>query len=154
MTESAVFTPSSKATKSSAARAMALVGGMLNTPINSPVDMVKVTREGIAPDAIDALIDQGFTRSEIAWIVPPRTLTHRRNKKLRLTTEESGRWLRAAKIRALANVVLGDSDKANLWLHKPRKAFNGLNAMELMKAEAGAQIVEEALGQLDTGFFA
>ena len=102
----------------------------------------------------DALIEQGFTRGEIAWIVPPRTLTHRRNKKLRLTSEESGRWLRAAKIRALANVVLGDSDKANTWLHKPRKAFDGLNAMELMKAEAGAQIVEEALGQLDTGFFA
>ena len=154
MAEAAVFTPKAKHTKSASTRALIQVGAILNISIKTPVDMVKVTRNGIAPDAVDALVERGFTRSEISWIVPARTLTHRRQKKERLTADESGRWLRAAKLRALAEVVLGDEAKAIQWLHKPRKSFDNLSAMELMQTEAGAQLVEEFLGQLDSGYFA
>lgn len=154
MAEAAVFTPKAKHTKSASARALVQVGGILNISIKTPVDMVKLTRNGIAPEAVEALVERGFTRSEISWIVPARTLTHRRQKKQLLTADESGRWLRAAKLRALAEVVLGDDAKALQWLHKPRKAFDNLSAMELMQTEAGAQLVEDVLGQLDSGYFA
>ena len=65
-----------------------------------------------------------------------------------------GRWLRAARLQALAREVLGSDDKALQWLHKPRRMFDQLSAMELMKTEAGAQLVEEVLSQLDAGYFA
>lgn len=149
-----VFTPKAKHAKSARTRALIQVGEVLKTPIKTSVDIVRVTRAGISPEAVEALLRRGFTRAEISWIVPARTLTHRRQKKERLTPEESGRWLRAAKIQALAEIVLGDSTKALQWLHKPRKAFDSLNAMELMQTEVGAQLVEEILGQLDSGYFA
>jgi uncharacterized protein (DUF2384 family) len=40
------------------------------------------------------------------------------------------------------------------WLNKPRKIFDGLSAIELIKTEPGASLVEETLIQLDEGYFA
>jgi len=149
-----LFTPKAQLVKSVNSRALAQVGRIIDIPISNSVDLVRITRSGINPNAVDALIERGFVRSELSWIVAPRTLNHRRKKQEQLTTEESGRWLRAAKIQALAEVVLGDRDKAMKWLHKPRKAFDKLTAMEIMKTEAGGQLAEELLGQLDSGYFA
>ena len=140
--------------RSANARALERVSEMVDVPLKTPVDMVRLTRRGVKPGVVDELVRQGFSRAEVNWIVPARTLTHRRQKKERLTAEESGRWLRAARLKALATEVLGDDDKALRWLHKPRRAFDNLTAMELMKTEAGAQLVEEMLGQLDAGYYA
>ncbi|MEE8056217.1 MAG: antitoxin Xre/MbcA/ParS toxin-binding domain-containing protein [Pseudomonadales bacterium] len=153
-TTATVFIPKTQPAKSVSARALAQVGGIIDTPLTNAVDLMRVTRSGISPDAVDALLKRGFARSDVVWIVPPRTLSHRRKNQEQLTSEESGRWLRAAKIQALAEVILGDGDKAMQWLHKPRKAFDQLSAMEVMQTEAGGQLVEELLGQLDAGFFA
>lgn len=150
----ATFTPRSNRKSSASARALARVSEMVDVPLKTAVDVVRLTREGVEPKVVDQLIKQGFSKAEVSWIVPARTLTHRRQKKERLTSEESGRWLRAARLQALAREVLGDDDKALQWLHKPRMAFDQLSAMELMKTEAGAQLVEEMLGQLDAGYYA
>ena len=149
-----VFIPERDQKRSARARALARVGKMVDVPLKTAVDVVRLTQKGIEPRAVDQLIEQGFSKAEVSWIVPARTLTHRRQKKERLTAEESGRWLRAARLKALATEVLGDDDKALRWLHKPRRAFDNLSAMELMKTEAGAQLVEEMLGQLDAGYYA
>lgn len=79
------------------------------------------------------------------WIIPPRTLSHRLKINERLTIDESDKLIRAAKIQALTSEVLGSEEKAAAWLHKERKIFDGLSAMELMKTELGAQLVEETL---------
>ncbi len=135
-------------------RAIASLGQQLRLPLHSIKDMDRLAREGIAPDALNILIDAGFSKSELSWIVQPRTLSHRQKRQERLTLEESGRWMRAAKLHALAVHVLGSEDKANVWMHKPRKAFDGLSAAEAMKTEPGGQLVEEHLLQLDSGFYA
>jgi putative toxin-antitoxin system antitoxin component (TIGR02293 family) len=145
------FTPE-KASKGVSARVMARVGSILHIGLKTPLDVVRVSREGIVTSAVDLLVDQGFNRRDLAWIIPLRTLTHRREKGQKLTTDETERWLRAAKISALAQEVLG-ADKAMAWLNKPRKVFDGLSAMELIKTEPGASLVEETLIQLDEGYF-
>lgn len=145
------FTPE-KASKGVSARVMARVGSILHIGLKTPLDVVRVSREGIVTSAVDLLVDQGFNRRDLDWIIPLRTLTHRREKGQKLTTDETERWLRAAKISALAQEVLG-ADKAMAWLNKPRKVFDGLSAMELIKAEPGASLVEETLIQLDEGYF-
>ncbi len=146
------FTPE-KANKGVSARVMARVGSILHIGLKTPLDVVRVSREGIVTSAVDLLVDQGFNRRDLDWIIPLRTLTHRREKGQKLTTDETERWLRAAKISALAQEVLG-AEKAMAWLNKPRKIFDGLSAMELIKTEPGASLVEETLSQLDEGYFA
>lgn len=146
------FTPE-KANKGVSARVMARVGSILHIGLKTPLDVVRVSREGIVTSAVDLLVDQGFNRRDLDWIIPLRTLTHRREKGQKLTTDETERWLRAAKISALAQEVLG-AEKAMAWLNKPRNIFDGLSAMELIKTEPGASLVEETLIQLDEGYFA
>lgn len=149
-----VFTPRKSRRKTASARALAQVGEILEIPLKTQVDVIRLTREGIEPGAMDELVKRGYRKSDISWVVPARTLTHRRKNHERLTPEESGRWFRAAKLQALAREVLGDDARALGWLHKPRRAFDGLSAIELMQTEAGGQLVEEVLGQLDAGYFA
>lgn len=140
--------------KSADLRALEKLGNLINSPINSQLDLIRITRVGVAPDAVEALINQGFSRRDVSWIVPPRTLSHRHAKHENLTAEESGRLLRAGKIQALAEEVLGSRELAQSWLNKPRQAFAGLSAMEAMQTEAGGQLIEDTLNQLDTGYFA
>ena len=61
--------------------------------------------------------------------------------------------MRTMKILAMAEAVLGSSERAFGWLRKPRRAFGDISAMELLRTEAGGQLVEESLGQLDEGYF-
>ncbi len=60
-------------------------------------DVVRVSREGIVTSAVDLLVDQGFNRRDLDWIIPLRRLTHCREKGQKQTTDETERWLRAAK---------------------------------------------------------
>ena len=136
------------------ATALARVGDMLKVPILHPFSLVALNREGVVPELVDVLIDRGFTRRELDWIVSARTLAYRRRKKERLKPGETDRFLRAVKILATAEAVFGNREKALLWLRKPRGTFDGTSAMELMRTEAGIRLVEEALGQVDEGFFA
>lgn len=140
--------------ESASARAMALVSELLNKPVETAFDLVAITREGVAPEMMAELLSSGFTRQEIDWIVPPRTLSHRRRNRRRLTPVETGCFLRTVKIRAMAEAVLGSPERALAWLRRPRRAFGGISAMGLLQTEAGGQIVEETLGQLDEGYFA
>ena len=136
------------------ARALAHVSRLLNRPIETALDLAEVTRKGVSPELMTVLVDSGFTRREVDWIVPPRTLSHRRQNGRPLTANETGCFLRAVKIRAMAEAVLGNSEMALAWLRKPRRSFGGISAMELLQTEAGGQVVEEFLGQLDEGHFA
>ena len=136
------------------ATVLAAVGDMLDVPIHHPFSLVALNREGVVPELVDVLIDRGFTRRELDWIVPARTLAYRRRKRERLKPGETDRFLRAVKILAMAEAVFGSREKAFLWLRKLRRAFGGTSAMELMRTETGGQWVEEALGQVDEGFFA
>lgn len=130
------------------------VSRMLDMPVQNALDLARINREGVEPALLDVLVDRGFTKKELDWIAPLRTLSHRRQKGERLKAGETGCFLRALKIQATAETVLGNRESALTWLRKRRRAFGGINAMELMRTEAGGQLVEENLIQLDEGYFA
>ena len=136
------------------ARVFAHVSRLLETPIQTALDLAVVTRNGVDPDMIAVLVDSGLTRREVEWIVPPRTLSHRRQSGKSLTPHETGCFLRTVKLRAMAEVVFGSPEGALAWLRKPRRSFGGVSAMELLRTEAGGQVVEETLGEIDEGYFA
>lgn len=153
MSASAGFTPGAGVGGLSA-KVLARVGRFLDTRIETALDLAVVTRKGVAPEMVSVLVASGLTRREVEWIVPSRTLSHRRQGGRSLTAHETGCFLRTVKIRAMAEVVFGSSERALAWLRKPRDSFGGISAMELLQTEAGGHVVEEALGQIDEGYFA
>lgn len=151
----ATFSPASTQTQTAASRALSRVGRYLHRRNLNVFDIAVETRKGVKPEAVDVLVEAGgLKRKELDWIVPARTLRHRRDKAQLLTPDETGRWFRAAKILSLAVEVFGDEQLARDWLHKARQRFDNLSAMEFMQTETGSQIIEETLSQIDAGYFA
>ncbi len=148
------FIPENQPQDTAMTRARLRLSTLAGVKIKNVMDEVRLTQEGISVSVYDSIRQLGASPAELAWVIKPRTLTHRKNKKEPLTQEESGRWLRAAKTQALAIEVFGCTDKALTWLHKPRKRFGNQSAAELIQTEAGAQLVEETLNQIDSGYFA
>ena len=146
--------PLNEPVRSVAAEPWEAMSRMLDAPVESALDLARLNREGVSPESVDILVDRGFTRRELDWIAPARTLSHRRHRGERLKAHETGCLLRAMKIQAMAETVLGSREHALAWLRKTRRAFGGRNAMELMRTETGGQLVEENLIRLDEGYFA
>jgi putative toxin-antitoxin system antitoxin component (TIGR02293 family) len=153
MNNPSIFTPKGVHAKSASLRALERVGIILDITITKPGDLARFARIGLPVTAFERFTQGALTRKEADWIIPARTFTHRKSGDGKLTSEESDKLIRAAKVQALAVEVLGTEEKATLWLHKPRTIFDGLNAVEYMKTEQGAQLVEEALIRMDEGYF-
>ncbi|MDD5036947.1 MAG: hypothetical protein PHE55_19650 [Methylococcaceae bacterium] len=66
----------------------------------------------------------GKPSKDLALVLPPRTLAHRRAKGQFLSPDESDRALRVARLVALAEGVFGDREKALCWLRKPQARFS------------------------------
>ena len=108
--------------------------------------MASAVELGFPVDAIDALRETGVTDREIGnLIIKPRTLSHRRAKRSRLTVEESDRAARVARIVALAGKTFANRDKADRWLHRELSALDGRRPMDLIRTHAGARVVEDLL---------
>ncbi len=153
-TATQIFKPSKASAPTASKRAMDTVSKIAGVTLKTPLDEIQLTQRGIAPLALDSLKKMGADSADLHWIIKPRTLAHRKSKSETLTPPETGRWLRAAKVQALAQEVFADKDKAIKWLHKPRTMFGGQSALMIIQSEAGAQLVEDTLNQIDAGYFA
>ena len=95
-----------------------------------------------------------FSQVEIEdLIIPKRTLARRKASNEPLSSEETDRAYRLARISAETDRVFANPDKADRWLRTPTPALGGRAPLELLKTEAGACVVEELLGQIDHGMF-
>jgi putative toxin-antitoxin system antitoxin component (TIGR02293 family) len=147
-----VFTPSGAAAP--LPPELGLLATLLDAPIRSAFDLVALARERLNVEVIDRLTQQGLRADELAFIIPRRTLTHRRQHDERLTLEESDRAIRLARIIAQAIATFDDGAKALNWLRAPKKRFGGASGLDMASTEHGARLVEDALVQLDEGYFA
>jgi putative toxin-antitoxin system antitoxin component (TIGR02293 family) len=124
-------------------------------PLRSDRDLARLVEGRLPLSSLEALSGHGMSDEEIyTFIVPRRTLVHRKSRKEALSPEESDRAVRIARITALAEELFGEDDKAARWLRKPKSRFDGRAPMELLKTDAGARLVEEMLLQLQYGFVA
>lgn len=125
------------------------------TPLRSDRDLARLVDQRLPLAAIEALSNHGISDEEIYnFIVPRRTLVHRKTRHESLTHDESDRAVRIARITSLAEEVFGDDAKASRWLRKAKSRFEGRSPLEMLRTEAGARLVEEMLLQLDYGFVA
>ena len=123
--------------------------------LNSESDLARLVEDRLPLTSVESLSSSGLTDDEIyTYIVPRRTLAHRKFKHEPLTHDESDRAVRIVRIAALAEEVFGDDAKAGRWLRKAKERFGGRTPMEVSRTEAGARLVEEMLLQLDYGIFA
>jgi putative toxin-antitoxin system antitoxin component (TIGR02293 family) len=125
------------------------------SPLRSDRDLARLVDERLPLASVVALTSHGLSDEEIYdFIVPRRTLAHRKSRRESLTHEESDRAVRIARLTALTEEVFGDDAKASRWLRKPKNRFSGRSPLEMLRTEAGARLVEEMLQQIDYGFVA
>lgn len=122
---------------------------------HTEADLARLIDEGLPIDTLEQLLRHGVTDAEVfATVIPRRTLAHRRGRSETLSTEESARAVRVARITALADRVFGDPAKARRWLRRPKRRLGGQAPMAALANELWARIVEEQLHQIDHGIFA
>jgi len=121
---------------------------------DSSLSVMKILREGLPTSVIRRLEEAGVERKYRIQIIPERTLQHRVKNGERMTPAESERAYRMANIIALADRVFGNHDKGMRWLHSPLRRLEGQSPLDVLDTDIGARLVEEALGQIDAGYFA
>jgi putative toxin-antitoxin system antitoxin component (TIGR02293 family) len=127
-------------------------GDAIGFRVVSDADMASAVELGFSVNVVDALRKGGVTDKEIgALIIKPRTLSHRREKRQKLTVEESDRAARVARILALADKTFVNKDKAGRWLHKDLSSLDGRRPIDLVRTAAGARIVEDVLTRIAWG---
>lgn len=70
-----------------------------------------------------------------------------------LDSAQTAARFRTALVLALEYEVFGSEEKALKWLRRQRGRFSGQAAVELVKTGPGANLVEEALLQIDSRYF-
>ena len=125
------------------------------TSVRSDRDLARLVDERLPLTSVESLSHHGMSTEEIySFIVPRRTLVHRKTRHEALTHEESDRAVRIARIASLAEEVFGEDAKAARWLRKAKIRFDGRSPLEMLRTEAGVRLVEDMLLQLDYGFVA
>jgi putative toxin-antitoxin system antitoxin component (TIGR02293 family) len=141
-----------------AAAVSAMLGGrqVLRTSPRSALDWVALVRRGLSARAFDALAAAlHLSRSELAAVtaIPERTLA-RRIREGTLTSEESVKVLRVARVAARAAEVFENLDAAIDWMKAPNAALEGATPLSLLDTDVGAESVIDTLGRIEHGVYA
>ena len=127
----------------------------LNTQAESDQKIVHLVEGGLPTEVINHLLARGLTRNEVFdIIIPLRTWKHRKSRHQLLSKEESERAVRAARVLARAQAVMGDQKSALEWLRAPKRRFEGRAPLEMLRTETGGRLVEQMLIQIDEGMTA
>lgn len=137
---------------------VSLLGGdsVLHTRPHTYIEWIEVIRRGISSSAVDALARSiRVSQSEFSTLlgIPERTLV-RRKKEGVLSSEESAKLVRMARVANRAREVFGDLDAALEWLKSPNASLSGVTPMSLLDTEIGAESVMDTLGRIEHGVFA
>ncbi|WP_169721064.1 antitoxin Xre/MbcA/ParS toxin-binding domain-containing protein [Chitinibacter tainanensis] len=122
--------------------------------IKQSIAFAKMIEEGLDTKTIRALLDVGFTQTELDVVIPARTLKRRLVSDQQLTREESAKLVRYVRTFSSALEIFGDKEKALAWLRAPKKKLDGKTPLDLLSNEIAAQVVEDYLGQIQSGYFA
>ncbi len=124
----------------------------LGTDVFSEADLARVVHNRFRLKVLKHLVRAGFSHQEIErFVIPARTLSHRRTRKEPLTVDESDRVVRLTRIQALAEDVFGDVRKANRWLRQGLGVLDGKSPLELVRTDSGARLIEQILAKIDWG---
>ncbi|PXX51011.1 MULTISPECIES: antitoxin Xre/MbcA/ParS toxin-binding domain-containing protein [Aquitalea] len=156
--EASRFTPRSKTTPPPPRRKGGLqldgLAKLLGQPLHSELELANSVADGLSTSLITNLGKAGLSRSELSFVIPERTLSHRIRKGEQLSRDESERGVRLANLLLLAEQVLGEQEIATAWLRQPLQRFAGASPLDTARTEQGARLVEALLLQIDEGYVA
>jgi putative toxin-antitoxin system antitoxin component (TIGR02293 family) len=138
-------------------RMQGFLGGakVLRRPAATLLDLHQAAERGLHVLVIEMLGKSlNASREDLlnALALSPRTLI-RRQKEGALSSEESDRVLRLARVAAQAEEVLGGREDAVNWLHRANRSLGGHKPLELVRTDAGSELVVDVLGRLENGVF-
>ena len=82
-----------------------------------------------------------------------RPTLHRRRAQGRLTSDESDRLVRFARLMGMAVQALGTTQHARTWLATPQHGLGGAIPLDYARTEVGAREVEDLLGRIEYGVY-
>ncbi|HEY3776665.1 MAG TPA: antitoxin Xre/MbcA/ParS toxin-binding domain-containing protein [Rhizomicrobium sp.] len=124
----------------------------LGRDVASEADLAGIVDRGIRLAVLGHVQKAGFSKQEIErFVIPARTLRHRRQRHEPLSTEESDRLVRLTRIQALAEDVFGGFDRGNRWLRERLGILGDRIPLEVARTEAGARLIEQLLAKIDWG---
>ena len=130
--------------------------GVIRRKINTPSEWIELVRRGLPARAIDAIAQAvQLTQAELSQTlaIPERTLI-RRKKEGTLSTDESAKLLRVARIMQRAIDIFDDRDGALDWLKSANDSLGGVTPLSLLDTDLGAETVLDTLGRIAHGVFA
>jgi putative toxin-antitoxin system antitoxin component (TIGR02293 family) len=135
-----------------------VLGGrkVLGKSIRKAADLAQLVRDGLPANSVIVLAERlHLGRSVLSRKlgIPQRTLTRRLSQRSLLTSAESDRTVRMARLYANAVETIGDEEKAIEWLRTPNRALGGEKPLDLLDTDLGAQMVEDILGRIAYGVY-
>jgi len=124
----------------------------------TPLDWIYFLRKGFPPAALTSFASRtGMTDAELAQMlgISVRTLRSRRSRKTPLSSGDSERLYRAARVIARADEVFGNFAKGVRWVREGKtQLFSGATPISLIDTEVGTEHVLDLLGRMEDGIFA
>lgn len=102
----------------------------LSTSVRSGADLSALAADRL-PVALEGLLGAVLVWDEVEFIIPRRTLGHRRDKRESLTVDESDKAVRLARILAQASSIFGEPARAPHWLRTKQLRLAGKSALGL-----------------------
>jgi putative toxin-antitoxin system antitoxin component (TIGR02293 family) len=135
-----------------------VLGGrkVLGKTVKKPDDLAELVRKGLPASSVRVLAEKlevGNLALSRTLGIPQRTMTRRLSQRSRLTSAESDRTLRLARVFANAVEMIGDEQKAVRWLGAPNRALGGNRPMDQLDTDIGARGVEDLLGRIAYGVY-
>lgn len=135
-----------------------VLGGrkILGRAVEKADDLAELVREGLPAGSVRLLaerLEMGSTALSRKLGIPQRTLTRRMSHRSRLTTAESDRTVRVARVYASAVEMIGEEHKAVEWLQTENRALGGERPLDNLDTDVGAREVEDLLGRIAYGVY-
>lgn len=109
---------------------------------------VKVIRAGLPARAFVGVADAlHLTVDELAGKlgISPRTIRDQRRKLVRLSSENTEKLVRMARVQHQARKIFSTNDAVSGWLRTPAPALEGALPLDLLDTDLGAREVEAVL---------
>ena len=132
----------------------ARMGQLVGQPIRSEMDLVVMVTTGLPAKSVGTLKQAVELDTEL--VAPETTLRRRIQEKRPLSTDESERMIRIARITSLAERLFDDRELAHAWMNAPARYIDGaepITPMALSATDPGARLLESIILRTEYGMF-
>jgi putative toxin-antitoxin system antitoxin component (TIGR02293 family) len=118
------------------------------------LDAVPLLRDGLPASAYTDLSQSlGLTVGQLCVKlgISPRTMSHQRRLRSRLSSESTQKLVRVARIQQLGRKIFRTDQAVSQWLAAPAQALGGQAPIDLLDTDVGAQEVAALLNGIAYG---